>query len=581
MRNLLRTSLVVLTLIALAAGAQAQVPTAKNIIVFISDGWGQSQLDATAYWNGERASYESWASTHMSTYSYVRPSDNPPYGDGSFEGIHGYDPALAWSDWWYHQNFATDSAAAGTAMATGQKTYNGAICWSVDDQPIENYFEFAEAAGKATGTVTSVQLNHATPATHRAHNPARGNYAAIAQEMIEDSGLDVIMGAGHPNYDHDGQWDAGDPTVPGDWRHVGGHELWNELLAGTAGGSEPWTLIDQKADFEALADGTLVLDRVVGVAQVASTLQHNRAGYPDDNAPDAPYTDPFVPNVPTLATMTAGALNVLGQDPDGFVVMVEGGAVDWSGHGRAMERLIEEQDDFNAAVEAAIAWVEAHSSWDETLIMVTGDHETGGLFGPGVDPEDESTWFAPIVDNGPGNVPGFYYYSAPGQDWQNPTGSAGHTNLLVPFFVRGAGAEVLLGHADEVDPVVGSYIDNTEVALTCFDLISGTVPVENPDLPGDEVPVVARSLEQNYPNPFNPQTTIAFDLPRSEAVRLEIVDMQGRHVRTLVDGTRGAGHHTVVWDGTDRTGRRVASGTYVYRLNTESLVQSKTMALVK
>jgi alkaline phosphatase len=575
---------VVLLLVALCAGAQAQTATPKNIIVFISDGWGYSQLDATAYWNGQRATYEEnadWTELGMTNYMYHLGNESAPYGEGGFVGIYGYDPAQAWGDWYYQQNFATDSAAAATAMSTGLKTYKGSICWSVDGQPMQNILEYADTLGKSTGVVSSVQLSHATPAGYIAHNPARGNYAEIAQEMVQNSGLDVLMGAGHPNYGSNGQWQPGIPGSPGDWKYVGGYDQWQDLVAGTAGGAEPWTLIDEKADFEALADGTLVLDRVFGCAQVASTLQHDRAGYPDFNEAQVPYEDPFIGNVPSLETMARGALNVLGQNPNGFVVMFEGGAIDWAGHGRALERLIEEQDDFNAAVDAAIAWVEANSSWDETVIVVTGDHETGYLWGPGVDPADPSTWFAPIQDNGPGNVPGFYFYSAPNDDWQNPAGSAGHTNQVIPFYVRGAGADYIASFADESDPSWGAYLDNTELGLACFDLLMGSVPVENPEQPADEVPVAAIALEQNFPNPFNPQTNIAFSLPRTEQVRLEIVDLQGRHVRTLIDEARGAGQHSVVWNGTSDSGQRVASGTYVYRLITDSLVQSKTMVLVK
>jgi len=584
MRNLLRTSLVVLILAALCAGAQAQIPTAKNIIVFISDGWGYSQLDATAYWNGQRATYEQdseWTALGMTNYMYQLGNEYPPYGDGVFVGIHGYDPEQAWSDWWYQQNFATDSAAAASAMSTGEKTYNGSICWSVDGEPMENILEFAETMGKSTGIVSSVEMSHATPAAYRAHNPSRGNYAAICQELVQDTSLDVIMGAGHPNYDGNGDWAPGVPGNPGDWKYVGGYEQWQELVAGTAGGDEPWTLIEEKADFEALADGTLSLDRVFGCAMVGYTLQHDRVGYPDFNAPDAPYTDPMIPTVPSLETMTKGALNVLGQNEMGFAIMIEGGAIDWAGHGRAMERLIEEQDDFNAAVDAAIAWVEANSSWDETVIVVTGDHETGFLWGPGVDPEDPETWFAPVQDNGAGNMPGFYFYSAPNDDWQNPSGSAGHTNQVIPFFVRGVGADHIAGFADDTDPVWGPYLDNTELGVACFELLTGAVPVEDPSAPADEVPVAAVALQQNYPNPFNPQTNIAFDLPRTGQVRLDIVDVQGRHVRTLVDESRDQGHHTVIWNGTNDAGQRVASGTYVYRLITDDLVQSRTMVLVK
>ena len=584
MRNLLRTTIFVALLVAMAFNAQATEGT-KNIIVFISDGWGQSQLDAVAYYNGERNEYETgseWTRLGMTNYMYCSGDEYPPYGGDGFVGIYGYDPDQAWGDWYYQQNYATDSAAAGSAMSTGEKTYKGSICYSIDGEPMQNILEYAESLDLSTGIVSSVMLSHATPASYRAHNEARGNYAEIAQELVQSTNLSVIMGAGHPDYDHNGEWDAGDPTVPGDWKYVGGYQQWLDLEAGTAGGDWPWTMIDEKADFEALADGTLALDRVIGVAQVGYTLQHDRDGYPAYNAPDAPYEDPFVSNVPTLATMTEGALNVLGDNETGFVLMVEGGAVDWAGHGRAMERLIEEQNAYDAAVEAAIAWIEANSSWDETTVVVTGDHETGFLWGPDVDPENPDTWFAPIQDNGAGNVPGFYYYSAPGQDWQNPSGSAGHTNMVVPFFVRGGGADLVAGYADETDPIAGDYLDNTELAMACFDLLYFAVPVENPGQPGEsQTPAANLALEQNHPNPFNPQTTIDFSLPRTESVRLDIFDVQGRLVRTLVDANLGQGSHSVTWTGETNDGVRAASGTYVYRLTTDSRVLSKTMALVK
>jgi alkaline phosphatase len=583
MRNLLRTTLFFLLLIVMVSGANAQPDSTKNIIVFISDGWGQAQLDAVAYYNGERNSYETdseWTRLGMSNYMHHLGTESAPYGDPGFVGIHGYDPAQAWSDWWYQQNFATDSAAAATSMATGEKVYKGSICWSVDDQPVQNYFEYAETLGLSTGIVSSVQLSHATPAAYRAHNAARGNYAEIAQELVQNTDLSVVMGCGHPHYDHNGADAPGDPAVPGDWKYVGGYDQWNDLVAGTAGGDRPWTLVEDRADFEALADGTMVFDRVFGCAKVGYTLQHDRDGYPAYNAPEAPYEDPMIATVPTLETMTKAALNVLGQNENGFCIMVEGGAVDWAGHGRAMERHIEEQNDFDAAVEAAIAWVEANSSWDETVMVVTGDHETGFLWGPGIDPSDDTTWFAPIQDNGVGNVPGFYYYSAPNDDWQNPAGSAGHTNQIIPFFVRGAGADYIAAYADETDPFMGDYLDNTELGQACFDMLYYTVPVENPGQPV-ETPVAQLALDQNYPNPFNPTTTIDFALPRNETVRLDIFDVQGRLVRTLVDGQLAQGAHSVVWTGETNGGGRAASGTYVYRLTTDSRVLSRSMVLVK
>jgi alkaline phosphatase len=596
----LATLILVVLVVAAAGTAHA---TAKNVIVMISDGWGQSQLDATAYWNGSRAVYEtdsSWTVLGMTNYMYCEGGESAPYGGDGFVGLHGYDPEQAWADWYYQQNYATDSAAAATAMSCGEKTYQGSIGMGVgggpDDRvPLFHVMERAEELGMATGLVTSVQLSHATPAAFRAHNVARGNYAEIAMEMIYDSGLDVIMGAGHPNYGSNGEPDPGIPGDPGDWKYVGGYDTWMDLAAGTAGAPTPWTLIDEKADFEALADGSLVLDRVFGCAQVASTLQHDRMSYPPFNDPEPPYTDPFIANVPSLATMTAGALNVLGQDPDGFVAMIEGGAVDWAGHARGLSRLIEEQDDFNAAVEAVIAWVEANSNWDETCLIVTGDHETGFLWGPGVDPENSETWFTQVQDNGAGNVPGFYFYSAPDDDWQSPTYSAGHTNQVIPFYVKGIGTERLLEFADEHDgnlpdyqqtnPLLADYVENTEVALTIFDILPASVAIEDdPEQPEepelDGVPA-AFALHGNYPNPFNPSTTIKYDLPRTTQVALRVYDLHGRLVRTLVDGVHSAGGHEVVWDGRSEAGRPMASGIYYCQLATDDRVAVTKMSLVK
>lgn len=565
--------LALLVCLSLAAtSAQAQV---KNVILFISDGWGQNLLDATAYWNGERQVYETdptWTSYGMSNYSFVMPTDSPPYGDGNFQGIHGYDPVSAWGDWAYVQNYATDSAAAATAMSCGEKTYNAAIGYGFDDAlnriSLPHAFEAASERGKATGVVTSVTLPHATPAGFIAHEENRNSYAAIALDML-GSEADVVMGTGHPLFDDNANPVAPNPDNANQWRYVGGYDAWTSLVNGTAGGENPWQLIETAADFAALAAGEVVYDRVWGVPQVRETLQYNRAGNPGGNSTEPPYAVPFNANVPTLATMTRGALNVLAQNPNGFFVMVEGGAVDWAGHGRTLGRAIEEQDDFDASVDAAIAWVEANSNWNETVIIVTGDHETGCLWGPGVDAADPATWFTPPVDNGAGVMPEFSYYTA------------GHTNQIIPFYVKGSYGDLFANYADESDPVYGPYIDNTEVALWMVEILDQIVAnepvVEHPNqvLPGAVV------LHENFPNPFNPLTSIKFDLPQAGRASLRVVDLSGRLVRTLSEGDLPAGTHTIHWDGTNASGQRCASGTYCYQLVTDARVETRKMTLVK
>ncbi len=129
------------------------------------------------------------------------------------------------------------------------------------------------------------------------------------------------------------------------------------------------------------------------------------------------------------------------------------------------------------------------------------------------------------------------------------------------------------------DAYVRRYVDPEPVALVGE---PGVVGVD--DGPGGDpvVPVAPYTvLEQNVPNPLNPETRIAFSLPRAEAVTLQVFDLRGKVVRTLIDGPRGAGRHEVVWDGTDAHGLHAASGTYVYRLITPGRVVSRKLMLVK
>lgn len=233
--------------------------------------------------------------------------------------------------------------------------------------------------------------------------------------------------------------------------------------------------------------------RVVGIARTASTLQARREGL---GAAASLSGMAFNDDVPNLATMSVGALNVLAKDEDGFFVMIEGGAVDWMGHANNMPRFIEEQVDFNLAVDAVIDWVEANSSWDETLLIITADHETGGIWGEGTwtnstggpvaasmdrdaveaarfnPAEDIFNRFLAVQDRGAGNMPGYQF------------ASGNHTNELVPLWAIGKGADhfakftrtdvragQLWGEAYGWD---GRYVDNTSVFLVMEDVLKAS-----------------------------------------------------------------------------------------------------------
>jgi alkaline phosphatase len=416
-------------------------PKAKNVIVMISDGASFKQYNAASIYENGRPNSEVYQNFPfrfaMSTY---------PAG-GS------YDSGEDWKDFDYVKWKPTDSAAASTAMSSGVKTYKGAIGVNRAGKPVQNVLEAAEEQGKSTGVVTSVEFSHATPAGFVAHNVSRDNYEAIAKEMLLDSATDVIMGAGNPWFDDN----AARQTSPNSYKYVGGKQTWDRLVAGTAGADadgdgrrDPWKLIQSRAEFLALAQGAAP-DRVVGIPHVYTTLQQARSG----KTKAAPYAVTLNKQVPTLVEMTAGALNVLDNNQNGLFLMVEGGAVDWAATANQPGRLIEEQSDFNRAVEVVINWVETSSSWDETLLIVTADHESGYLTGPDSDP----AW-QPLVNKGAGVQPGLEFHSA------------AHTNSLVPVYAKGTHARALLTYADETDSVHGPYIDNTELGKLLFEVLN-------------------------------------------------------------------------------------------------------------
>lgn len=438
-----------LTLALPAEPARAAPPSPKrgklkNIILMICDGCGRAQLEAASYYRygaKERQVYYSFPTVQaMSTYSL----------GGS------YDPAIIWRDFQQLNRSPTDSAAAATALSTGVKAINGMLGVDPNGRRLKHLMERAEQRGMATGVVSTVPFSHATPAGFVVHHPSRHSYEAIAKQMIYDSATDVIMGCGHPWFDNDGRR----RKTAGTYRYVGGQATWAALEAGTAGGdadgdgvADPWTLVESLSAFKRLSHGATP-KRVIGVPEVYLTLQQRRSG----PVQAAPYAAPLVSSVPTLEQMSSAALNVLDEDPDGLVLMIEGGAVDWAGHANQPGRIIEEQADFDRAVRRVVDWVERNSNWGETLLVVTADHETGYLLGPGSGVQSSELW-KPLVNYGSFAEPGMEFYSHR------------HTNSLVPFFAKGAAARYFKRRATGVDPRYGRYLDNTDVGAVVLDLL--------------------------------------------------------------------------------------------------------------
>ncbi len=499
MKSLQRRVSVLTTVMCLSLLAWTEVESAqvKNVIVMIGDGSGYSCWQAASMyrgrWNGaQQRSTEvydgvGWSALACSTYPLNTASK--PSGKGTQDTSVIYDPEMAWSTTadretvgsgekakeveipagykWLKAGY-TDSAASSTALSTGQKTYNAAINWSDLDQKLgPTASELAKAHGKSTGVVTSVQWSHATPAGFAdAHVTSRNSYEEIANQMLSGDVLDVIMGCGNPDFDDNGQ-----PQQKKEFKYVGGEQTWRNIEIarqqsdGLYGGFRP---VATKAEFEALLTGP-VPARVLGTAQVAQTLQAARVkakpqdgadGTADSAAMEPAYTQPFIASVPSLKTMTVGALRVLNTNPQGMFLMVEGGAIDWANHNNHGGRMIEEQIAFVETIEAVVDWIERNSSWDETLLIITADHETGLLWGP----ESKTRAFDPVVDHGAGRMPGFAY------------NSTNHTNSLVPLFLRGAGSELFPALLEGTDPVRGPYVANTSIAEIIHQVLSSGEP---------------------------------------------------------------------------------------------------------
>lgn len=385
-----------------------------------------------------------------------------------------YDPALAWStepappittpqrpafpgepERLYPAPFAgyqyvkmnyTDSAAAGTALATGSKTYNSAIAVDNFGRNLSMVTEAAKRAGHMAGVAVSVPFSHATPAPFGANNPARDAYHDVGRQMIRSGRLDVVIGTGHPEFD-----DNGRPRTP-DFTFISPDD-WEALKAGTA----PLTLVQATADIVAIAEGRKAPpERFIALPQVGSTLQFRRDARVAGEDGSNPSGTAFTPGLPDLPTLTRAALNGLGRDGRSFFLMVEGGAVDWAAHANDTGRIIEEQLDFEAAVAATVEWLRARGRLGETLLIVLTDHGNGLPLGPD---SDRIPW-QPVENRGKGQLPGVRWHSGT------------HTNENTRLWATGPGSECLDRFVVGVDPGLrdiirhngdGRFIDNTAI----------------------------------------------------------------------------------------------------------------------
>ncbi len=286
-------------------------------------------------------------------------------------------------------SLVTDSAAAATALATGHKTHNKKIGLDHNGRPLATLIELAEQAGMLTGLVVTSRVTHATPAAFVAHVEHRRQETQIAAQLI-GSGVDIIFGGGR---------DMFLPRAHGGQRKDG-QDLLKQLALSHVLANDP-------AAFQRL--------NTVPAAALLSMKALPRASQ----------------RPVSLARMTRKALELLSAAEHDFFLLVEGSQIDWAGHENDAEWIIEETLDLDDAITEILAFAKAAP---DTLVVVTADHETGGLALEG----------------------GLPFGQALNLDFT----THGHTATLVPVFAFGPGAEQFSG-----------IYDNTAIGLRLRHLI--------------------------------------------------------------------------------------------------------------
>lgn len=261
----------------------------------------------------------------------------------------------------------TDSAAAATAIATGHKVDNGVLSMDVSGTgaPFETILEKAARAGMLTGLVTTTYLTHATPAAFAAHQPSRSLHDAIANDYLLRSRPNIMLGGGANGLD--------------------------DAEASAAG----YMVVKNASELAAVSRGTFPL--------LAGLFGSGFLPYEIERDPGSPYPD--------LAGMTDRALRLLEDSETGFFLMVESGLIDQAAHSNDAAGMVGEVAALDRAVSVALDWAEGK---DGVLIVVTADHETGGI--------------SAVADAGAGSVPAITWTTT------------GHTDRAVDLYAWGTGA---------------------------------------------------------------------------------------------------------------------------------------------
>ncbi len=272
-------------------------------------------------------------------------------------------------------NYITDSGAGGTAISCGVKTLNGAIGVDAQLEPVKTILEEASENGLATGLVSTSAITHATPASFIAHQSSRASYEDIAADFLKTD-IDVFIGGGLDHFT----------------KRADGRNLVDELQ------KKGYLVETEMKKIKKVKEGKL--------AGLTAAVHNGRMIERGDMLP--------------VATETA--IDILSKYKEGFFLMIEGSQIDWGGHAQSAIYVVEEMLDFDQAIGQALEFAAKDK---ETLVIVTSDHETGGMALTGGSIEK-------------GIVQAAF-----------PTGD--HTATMVPVFAYGPGASEFIGIMENTD----------------------------------------------------------------------------------------------------------------------------------
>ena len=389
-RVLLASVVLLVALPALPASLNDNNAEVKYVIMMVPDGMGLANVTATRV----RLNGHAGAPLYLETLERI-----------------GYQRTYS------ETNLITDSSAAASAFACGEKFVNNEVCMHASGAPNNlSLLELAKRAGMSTGLVATQTITHATPAAFASHTTNRNCENEIAKQYVTESRPDVLLGGGIDTFD---------TTV------VASPPCGDRADYISVARASGYTYVQNKAEMDAAVSG--------GATRLLGLFARKNLRPEYLRAPGT--TEPRLPE------MTAAALAVLGKNKAGFFLMVEGSLIDSANHAENHEYQFGEMVAFDQSVKAVLDWINASGErQNHTLLIVIPDHETGGFALRG-------------VGRKAGEVPGAGFAIDTTAGWAF-TLTSGHPD---DFEAHHTGGDVVLWSQGPGSAPLGRAIDNTQV----------------------------------------------------------------------------------------------------------------------